>query len=358
MLYVNDWDRVRQRHLAWWNSEIVDRMAIMVSAPRDGVPPFEYPPGLDLDRFWTDPDYALDLAEQEFAAAYYAGDHFPCYMPFLGPICLAAFVGCDLSYHGTRSCWLHPMIENWDDAPPLRLDPANRWWRLMKAFTWAAAERGHDRFWVGLTDLSHPGDDLAALRGTQNALLDLADAPERADATMDAMCDLWKCCIDELYGILIAAGQPGSAGTFGIYSPGKSYTMQSDFSCMLSCDMFDRHIVPILERQAAHLDHAIYHVDGPGAIRHIPSIAAVPGIRALNWIPGEGQGPMRKWAGLIKEMQDRGKPVQARAAPEDVEPILEVASPRGLLLNVRCSTEEEADALVADVDRWTARYAK
>ena len=67
---------------------------------------------------------------------------------------------------------------------------------------------------------------------------------------------------------------------------------------------------------------------------------------------------MRKWAGLIKKMQDRGKPVQVEAAPEDVEPILEVASPRGLLMNVRCSSPEEADDLVRKIETWTVKHDK
>jgi len=358
VLYVDDWDKIKQRHLAWWEGEIVDRMLVMISAPRDDVPPFKMPADLDLARFWTEPDYALDMAEAEFAATYYAGDSFPYYMPFVGPVCQAAFVGCELSYHGTRSCWLHPMIESWGDAPELRYDPDNRWWRVMQDFTRAAAERGRGRFWVGLTDLCHPGDDLAALRGTENALTDFVDAPDEIDRTMRTMLNLWERYIDELYGILRDADQHGSAGTFGIYSPGKSYTMQSDFSCMLSEAMFDRHIVPILERQAAHLDHAIYHVDGPGAIRHIPSVAAIGDIRALNWIPGAGQGPMRQWAGLIREMQGFGKSVQIGARPDDVEPILEVASPRGLLMSVRCSSPDEADDLVRKIDGWTAQHMK
>jgi len=351
MLYVEDWDKIRQRHLAWWAGEVIDRMAVMVSAPRAGVPPFELAPDTDLERFWTDPDFAVDVAEKQLAATYFAGDNFPFHMPFLG-------LGCELRFNSTRTGWLRPLIRDWSAAPELKYDPDNRWWRLMRNLTRTAAEAGRGRFWVGLTDLCHPGDDVAALRGAQNALVDFVDAPANVDRTMKAMCELWKRYIDELYAILTGAGQCGSAGTFGIYSPGKSYTMQSDFSCMLSEDMFDRHIVPILRRQAEHLDHAIYHVDGPEAIRHIPSVAAIDSIDALNWIPGEGHGPMRKWAGLIKDMQGRGKPVQCEAAPEDVEAIMQVASPRGLLLCVRCASEEEADDLVKKVEVWTAKYDK
>lgn len=358
MLYVDDWDKIKGRHLAWWEGEIVDRMTIMVSAPRNGVEPFQIPADVDLVKFWTDPGFLVEVVEKQLACTYFAGDSFPYHMPFLGPVCQGAFVGCELRFNSTRTCWLLPLIESWQTPPELRYDPANKWWRLMQDLTRSAADAGRDRFWVGLTDLCHPGDDIAALRGTPNALTDFIDAPDKVDETMWTMFELWKRYIDELYRILVEAGQQGSAGTFGIYSPGKSYTMQSDFSCMLSEEMFDRHIAPVLAKQGEHLDHAIYHVDGPGAIRHIPSVAAIGSIDAINWIPGEGHGPMRKWAGLIREIQDRGKPVQVDAAPEDVEPILEVASPRGLLLSVRCGSEEEADDLVRKVELWTAKHDK
>jgi hypothetical protein len=127
---------------------------------------------------------------------------------------------------------------------------------------------------------------------------------------------------------------------------------------MLSQEMFDRHIVPILEEQGRHLDHAIYHVDGPGAVRHVPSITSIESIHAVNWIPGEGHGPMGRWAELLRDIQERGKPVQCSARPEDIEPILEVASPRGLLLDVRCESPEQADEVVRKADGWTARYDK
>jgi 5-methyltetrahydrofolate--homocysteine methyltransferase len=127
---------------------------------------------------------------------------------------------------------------------------------------------------------------------------------------------------------------------------------------MVSPAMFDRHIAPILEVQARHLDHAIYHVDGPEAVRHVPRVCAISEINALNWIPGEGNGPMRRWAELLKDIQDRGKPVQCGVAVEDIEPILEVASPRGLLLDVRCESQAQADEIVKNAEAWTVKYDK
>ena len=39
MLYKPDWEQARQRLVAWWEGEILDRAVIQVTARRDGVEP-------------------------------------------------------------------------------------------------------------------------------------------------------------------------------------------------------------------------------------------------------------------------------------------------------------------------------
>lgn len=34
----------------------------------------------------------------------------------------------------------------------------------------------------------------------------------------------------------------------------------------------------------------MYHLDGPGELKHLDDILAIPGLKALQWIPG-GQNP-------------------------------------------------------------------
>jgi hypothetical protein len=358
MYLGDDWDAVKQRHLAWWEGEIVDRVAMAVHAPRKDAPPAPDYSDVDMMTYWTDVDFVIEREEAQMAGTYYAGDALPCTMPFLGPVIHGAFVGCRVEFNSTRTGWQHPCIENWDDAPALTYDPDNRWWRVIRDTTRAAVESSRGRYLVEITDMGGPGDDIAALRGTQNALMDMVDRPDCVAETIETMCRLWERYLDDIHETMVAGGQTGSAGTFGIWSPGKSYTMQSDFSCMVSEAMFDRYFTPWLDWQACHLDHAIYHIDGPDAIRHIPALLAIDSIDAFNWIAGAGQGPMTRWTKLIRQIQEGGRAVQVGAAPGDVEQILKEVSPRGIFLSVRCTSEEEADDLVRKAGRWTAKYDK
>jgi len=53
MLYKEDWEQAKQRFLAWWNGEIIDRIALQVRAPRKSYRPRPLAPPLSLEARWT-----------------------------------------------------------------------------------------------------------------------------------------------------------------------------------------------------------------------------------------------------------------------------------------------------------------
>ncbi len=357
MSFPDNWDETRRRFAAWWRGELEGSCILQVTAPAGEGPRHEVlEDRVELARHWTDVDYIVDRNERRVASTYYAGDAFPVVSPFLGPVIHTAFLGCELCFVDARSGWQKPLIDNWEDAPELAYDADNRWWKLMREITGALAEAGRDRFVVGITDMGGPGDDIAHLRGTENALMDFLENPDRLDATLETMFPLWCRYYDELDAIVSDAGQDGSSQSFGLWAPSRSYTMQSDFSCMVSERMFDRHLAPWIEKQARHLDYPVYHVDGPEAIRHIPTLCGIEAIRAVNWIPGDGNGPMTKWTGLVNEILASGKPVQIDCAASEVETILRECPPRGLAIRASCPSPEEADELVKSARLWAEKY--
>ena len=90
-------------------------------------------------------EYVVEVQEAQFATTYFAGDSFPFHLPFLGPIVQAAFLGCELQFRDTRTGWLKPMIESWEEAPDLVYQADNQWWRLMQDLTHHAVKAGRDR---------------------------------------------------------------------------------------------------------------------------------------------------------------------------------------------------------------------
>ena len=45
-------------------------------------------------------------------------------------------------------------------------------------------------------------------------------------------------------------------------------------------------VLPTLTRQIGWLDHSLYHLDGPDAIRHLPAIMEIDELDALQWTAG------------------------------------------------------------------------
>lgn len=79
MLYKEDWEQAKERFLAWWNGEIIDRVSLQVRAPRKNYRPRPLTPPSSLEARWTDIDWNLERAEESFKATFFGGEAFPCF---------------------------------------------------------------------------------------------------------------------------------------------------------------------------------------------------------------------------------------------------------------------------------------
>src|SRR5450759_5427442 len=96
LLYKPDWEETKQRYLAWWAHEALDRCAIQVTATRDGAEKMAWPerPKTPEAR-WTDLDYISKLNDLGFRKTYYGGEAFPLWYPgYKGHTAIPAFLGC------------------------------------------------------------------------------------------------------------------------------------------------------------------------------------------------------------------------------------------------------------------------
>jgi hypothetical protein len=129
-------------------------------------------------------------------------------------------------------------------------------------------------------------------------------------------------------------------------------TMQCDLCCMISPDMFERFVLGELQQQARHVDHSLYHLDGPGAIKHLDAILGIDELHGIQWVPGAGAStdPM-DWLDLIRRIQAAGKRIELGCAPDRVGELLNAIDRRGVILNVRCGDEPSARGLLAELER-------
>ena len=74
--------------------------------------------------------------------------------------------------------------------------------------------------------------------------------------------------------------------------------------------MFDDFLLEDTVACAEHADRSIYHLDGPGALQHLPRLLEIESLDCIQWIQGAGAPLPSTWTVLLKRIQDAGKSVQ------------------------------------------------
>jgi hypothetical protein len=350
-----DWEAVQRRLVAWWHGEIVDRPCLQVTAPREGyeeqwLSSRTRAATTSLERWWTDIEFVVDRTARQIEATFWGGEAFPLFRPNIGPDAFAAFLGAPLRLLETTT-WVEHTIEEWRQAPELRIDEDNRWWRLQLDLLRAGHEVGRGRWITGVPDTHAGGDALSALRGPSRLCLDLYDQPEVVKQALVQITEVARATYDAYFEILEPDVYGSSCSWLPCWFPGRSSAVQCDFIAFLSPAMVEEFILPAIVAEARCLDRAIFHLDGPDAIRHLDLLLAIPEIQAIQWVPGAGALPMTRWIPLLQRIQAGGKSLWLSATAAEVPVLLDALAPEGLMIHTSTDDERSARDLLAMVGR-------
>jgi len=348
-LYKKDPAVARRRVEAWWEHAVIDRVVIQVRAVCGYEP--ETPPASDLARYYTDPELVIPRAERRLAHTYQGGEAFPFVVPY-GPVAaLAGFYGCPLEFSSNGTVWSESIADDPSGLPDLGFDATNPWWQTARRLIEAFVERA-DGYSVGVPDLNGPTETLARLRGTEAFAVDFIDQPAYIRPAIEEITDTWFRYYQECNAPTERTG--GHFHWMGLWSDVTSIDLQSDFSCMISPAMFNEHFLPSIERQTRLVDRTMYHLDGPGAIKHLDALLELPELDGIQWVPGTGHEEIGQWIPLLKRIQAAGKLVLAYCTPAELETVLRELEPEGLMLATGCEDEEEGERLLDSARKWTA----
>jgi len=354
MLYKEDWEEAKERLKAWWKGEVLDRVVIQVYAARRGIPHTTNWDGWVLMRNRDNPEFAIAEFEKFCRETYFGGEAFPQLWINFGPGFMATYIGAEPRF-APDTVWFETP-KDWHELKELKFDPANKWWKLTRECTELSSEAGRDKWITGTTDLGGPLDIAASLRGTQQLLFDLVEAPENVKSLSRRITELWYDYYQELYKITRKNGMEGTGAWMGIWSPERWYPFQCDFSAMISPDMFKEFVVADLQQQCRYLEHSIYHWDGPGQLSHLELLLDIPELNGIQWVPGAGQPGTEspKWFPLYRRIQEKGKLLVLQGVPADkIEGLLKEISAKGLLITTWVQTEDEAKDLLEKAKKWT-----
>ena len=349
-------DVAMQRVYAWYANEIIDRAPVRFIAHNAQ---FDNEPALgsrlstaQLRERWFDAEYQVDQYIRSIAGKRFHGETFPVFYPNLGPDVYAAFYGTELTFHEVTS-WSSPVVHNWEDMEGLALDMENAYMAKLNEITRCALEQCDGQFMVGYTDL-HPGVDCAmAWRGSQQLCIDLITEPEQVRALIDLAIKDFERIYDHFDAVLKAANQL-SVSWLGVPSFDKMHIPSCDFSAMISPTFFADFCLPVMQREVAHADQNVYHVDGPGVANHLDFILAEPRIQAIQWVQGQAEDrSIMQWVTLIERVQTAGKSIIVDLQPHELDPFMAAVEPKGIYLWISADDEEEQLRILERVKRWT-----
>ena len=346
-------EETKQRYINWWNHKGI--ILNMWEHWQEGVQPHAEitppEPAKDLSQKWFDPQWRAEYLDWYVAHSSLKADILPVANTQLGPGSLAAILG-GVFEGGEDTIWIHP---NPDFTDEIVFNPEHPNWILHKELLKACKAKANGHYFVGMPDLMEGLDVLAALKGTDRVLLDTVMQPEILEQQMQQINDIYFKVFDELYDI-IREGDEMAFCYFSSWAPGKMSKLQSDISTMISQDDYRRFVQPFIREQCQKIDYTLYHLDGVGAMHHLPALLEIEELNAIQWTPGVGepQGGSPKWYDLYKKILAGGKSVMACwVTLDELKPLLDHIGADGVHLEMDFHNEKEVEQAMRIVEEYT-----
>jgi hypothetical protein len=68
--------------------------------------------------------------------------------------------------------------------------------------------------------------------------------------------------------------------------------------------------LPEIAASCRRLSNPFFHLDGPGELKHLDALLAIPELKGIQWIPGAGQPPLTEWPDVLRKIRAAGKRIQ------------------------------------------------
>jgi len=306
------WDRLKKNTSAWWAGEM-DRplLAARVRLPchsdsPDGLPyrsiVAQYPLDVPMDRILRTWDWYLRHHVR------YLGDAYPHIWVDFGASFLSALNGGELSAD-TTTTWIHPIPDVTPDRLHFCLNVDNPWHRRYEEFCQKAGN-----FWQGKVQIGYCTggilDVISTLLGPEGLLFALMDEPHEVKRLV-AEAEQMSWHYYHLAHDYLKCYNHGYSCWAANFSEKSYKILVCDACCTIGPDLFREFVRPTLERFAQGTDNSFYHLDGPGALRHLDDLLSIERLRGIQWVPGDGEKrPWDEWSEVIARILQAGKKVQ------------------------------------------------
>lgn len=274
----------------------------------------------DMEDKYQNPQRIVDRYRYFCQTHAFLGESFPNLNIDFGPGSLASYLGSEIGFK-EDTVWFNKCLDSWDGVPKLTFDPENKWFKKHLQLAKDCQALAGDDFYVDMPDLMENIDVLASLRGAQDILFDLLDEPEMIGERIQEVTDIYYEYYDRFYDVIKDEEGGNAYAVFQIWGPGRTVKLQCDFSAMMSPEDFRKYIQPSLRSQSENVDHVLYHLDGPAAIKHMDALMEIEGIDALQWTSGDAgpDGTLPDWDVIYDKAIAAGKSIWVKVYSGEFE---------------------------------------
>ena len=294
---------------------------------------------------WFEGGASFQQAADKLAGWYeshlFLGDAFPYFNLSFGADDFAAYLGADLQLSDdATTSWPVHALHGLHNAK-IRFDPNGKWWNRTAEFYTVLRRTLGDSIMIAAPTLSAGLDGLAGIYGVTNLLEAIIDEPE---AVHEALLQIDAAFSDATKAVreLFEYDRYGSITRHGMYIEGDIGVPQCDFSCMISGEMFREFALPSIRHEISRLTLAEYHMDGPGAIRHLEDLCSLTNLHTIQWVPGAGEAAEQDWTWLYQKIQALGKSILAWGGPERLLALQNTLCSPAAFYTVHVKTLEQA----------------
>lgn len=352
--YREDFEQVRVRWDTFWRGNEGQRPLLNIVVPKANVAPERSLSPYACGRGPLEDKIAHVLRYVQ--SREYLAEAVPLFLVTFAPDHFAALLGSQIRFDpSTSTTWVDPFVEDWDETE-LRVQWEGQWWQRTVECIRAFRKACDGKLIIVPTHLQGGLDCLSAIRGPEQLAMDLVTEPEkihRALRQVDSALSEVVAALRIEHGI----EKWGTVTRHGMYHRGFLSIPSCDFSCMISEGMFNEFGLPSIAHEAKQFDMAEYHLDGPGAVRHLEAICAIPEIAVIQWQPGEGQAANQDWGPLYRRIDELGKgQCFLRCRPELAKRMVRELKGPQLFFDVVLETREEAMRFIDEIEEiWAKR---
>jgi len=353
LLYKPDWPQARKRWGAFWEKVPMDRPCLDVRAPQ----PTEIaaPPAPDtLEGLYFDVDYISQNWLRMMESTYFGGEAVPTGGFFMGGYALGCGSGAKFA---PNTIW-HPItMSSIDDPIGWRPGPDDPWRQKLDNVINRLLDLAPGKFLVAYATQVMANDLLMLLRDTTAFLVDMSEDCDRCAQRLKELLPLWIENFEHFRTLVDARQGEGVWGWPGLWHPEMVMISQSDMSCMISEEMFDRYVMVEMDALAERYGPLWYHLDGPGAFHQVPRLANSPSIGVIQYVPGSGQAPNGPaWIDLYRRIQEAGCGLDLSTPIENVEFLIRHLRPEGVIIRTGTKSREQADELLENAVKWCGTH--